>query len=214
MIVNDRVVAYINSLSSGNGGLCDEIEAAARARGVPIIRREMASFLKVMLALKKPQNILEVGAAVGFSAILMSGHMPEGCRITTIERSEDMLEQARVNFARAPRGRDITLLEGDATEVLEGLPDDSYDFVFMDAAKGQYINFLPQVTRLMKKDALLISDNVLQEGDIVQSRFATTRRDRTIHERMREYIWTLTHTEGLLTTVVPIGDGITLTVKE
>jgi predicted O-methyltransferase YrrM len=66
----------------------------------------------------------------------------------------------------------------------------------------------------MKRDALLISDNVLQEGDIVQSRFATTRRDRTIHERMREYIWTLTHTEGLLTTVVPIGDGITLTVKE
>lgn len=214
MIVNERIVSYINSLSQGNGQLCDDIERVARQEDVPIIRKEMANFLKVMIQLKQPSAILEVGTAVGYSAILMSENMPEGCSITTIEKFEKRIKQAKENFKRAPRKDSITFLEGDAMEILKKLPSDSYDFIFMDAAKGQYINFLPEVLRVMKTGALLISDNVLQEGDIVESRYAVTRRDRTIHERMREYMWELTHSKNLLTSVVPIGDGVTLTIKK
>lgn len=213
MIVDERVVAYINSLDMGNSDICNQIEKEAKSEHVPIIRKEMGNLLKVLLTVKQPSRILEVGTAVGYSSILMSEHMPEGCTITTIENYDKRIPVARNNFIRAGKDSVITLLEGDAAKILQTL-DGTYDFIFMDAAKGQYINFLPEVLRLMPKGGILISDNVLQEGDIVQSRFAVTRRNRTIHARMREYIYTLTHMEELVTSVVPIGDGITLSVKK
>lgn len=212
MIVDERVVAYINSLDMGNSDICNQIEKEAKREHIPIIRKEMGNLLKVLLTVKQPSRILEVGTAVGYSSILMSEHMPEGCTITTIENYDKRIPVARNNFIRAGKDGVITLLEGDAAKILQTL-DGTYDFIFMDAAKGQYINFLPEVLRLMPKGGILISDNVLQEGDIVQSRFAVMRRNRTIHARMREYIYTLTHMEELVTSVVPIGDGITLSVK-
>lgn len=213
MIVNDRIVAYINSLDCGNSLLLNEIEMEALAQKVPIIRKEMGNFLKVLIALKQPQSILEVGTAVGFSSILMSENMPQGCHITTIEKYEKRIPAARANFARAGKEKEITLLEGDALEILTELKG-PYDFIFMDAAKAQYIHFLPEVKRLMADNGLLVSDNVLQEGDIVESRFGVTRRNRTIHARMREYMYALTHDEDFITSIVPIGDGVTLTVKK
>ena len=120
---------------------------------------------------------------------------------------------ARENFKRAGKESVITLLTGDAKEVLPTI-EEPFDFIFMDAAKGQYIHFLPEVLRLLKSGGTLISDNVLQDGDIIQSRFAVTRRNRTIHKRMREYLYTLTHHEELTTAVLPIGDGITVSVKK
>lgn len=213
MIVDPRIVSYINSLDTGNSSICDEIEREAREALVPIIRKEMGNLLKVLLALKKPANILEVGTAVGYSSILMSENMPQGSHITTIENYDKRIPVARENFKRAGKEDCITLIEGDALEVLEKLAG-SYDFIFMDAAKGQYINYFPHVYRLLSDGGLLISDNVLQEGEIVQSKYGVIRRNRTIHERMREYIYMLTHTEGLVTSVVPIGDGITLSVKK
>lgn len=213
MIVNERIVDYINSLDQGNSPICNIIEKEALADNVPIIRKEMGNLLKVLLALKQPSKILEVGTAVGYSSILMSENMPENCRITTIENYEKRIPVAKNNFKRAGKEDVITLIEGDAAEVLKKLTD-SYDFIFMDAAKGQYINFLPELLRLMPKGGLLISDNVLQEGEIVESRYGVTRRNRTIHTRMREYIYMLTHSEELITSVVPIGDGITLSVKK
>lgn len=212
-IVNERIVAYINSLDTGNSLVCDAIEKEALADNVPIIRKEMSNLLKVLLALKQPSNILEVGTAVGYSSILMSENMPDNCHITTIENYDKRIPVAKNNFKRAGKEEVITLLEGDAMEILQTL-DGTYDFIFMDAAKGQYINFLPHLMRLMPKGGLLISDNVLQEGDIVESRYGVTRRNRTIHTRMREYIYTLTHSDELITSVVPIGDGITLSVKK
>lgn len=212
MIVNERVVAYINSLDRGNSEICNTIEKEAIGDSVPIIRKEMGNLLKVLLALKQPVRILEVGTAVGYSSILMSENMPENCHITTIENYKKRIPIARENFKRAGKEDKITLLEGDATEILKTL-DGTYDFIFMDAAKGQYVSFLPDILRLMPKGGLLISDNVLQEGDIVESRYGITRRNRTIHTRMREYIYMLTHSEELVTSVVPIGDGITLSVK-
>ncbi len=212
MIVDPRIVSYINSLDSGNSDICNLIEKEALADEVPIIRKEMGNLLKVLLALKQPKNILEVGTAVGYSSILMSENMPEGCKITTIENYDKRIPVARENFKRAGKEQVITLIEGDATEVLKELTG-AYDFIFMDAAKGQYINFLPEILRLMPAGGLLISDNVLQEGEIVQSKYGVTRRNRTIHTRMREYMYMLTHHEELVTSVVPIGDGITLSVK-
>ena len=212
-IVNERIVDYINSLDKGNSPVCNAIEKEALADGVPIIRKEMGNLLKVLLLLKRPQKILEVGTAVGYSSILMSENMPQNCRITTIENYEKRIPVAKNNFKRAGKEEVITLLEGDAMDILKEL-DGTYDFIFMDAAKGQYINFLPELLRLMPAGGLLISDNVLQEGDIVESRYGVTRRNRTIHTRMREYIYTLTHAEKLETSIVPIGDGITLSVKK
>lgn len=212
-IVNERIVDYINSLDKGNSPVCNAIEKEALADGVPIIRKEMGNLLKVLLLLKQPQKILEVGTAVGYSSILMSENMPQNCRITTIENYEKRIPIAKNNFKRAGKEEVITLLEGDAMDILKEL-DGTYDFIFMDAAKGQYINFLPELLRLMPAGGLLISDNVLQEGDIVESRYGVTRRNRTIHTRMREYIYTLTHAEQLETSIVPIGDGITLSVKK
>lgn len=213
MIVNERIVAYINSLDKGNSDVCNEIEKQAIADQVPIIRKEMGNLLKVLLALKQPSRILEVGTAVGYSSILMSENMPENCTITTIEKFEKRIPIAKENFKKAEKEDVITLLEGDAIEIMANL-EAGFDFIFMDAAKGQYINFLPEVMRLLAPGGLLISDNVLQEGDIVESRYGVIRRNRTIHTRMREYMYAITHMDELITSVVPIGDGITLSVKK
>lgn len=212
MIVDERLVTYINSLDAGNTAMLDQIEREATADYVPIIRKEMQSFLKFLLAMKKPARILEVGTAVGFSAILMAEYDPVLCQITTIENYEKRIPIARENFKRAGKEAQIALLEGDAAEVLKTL-EGPYDFIFMDAAKGQYIHFLPEILRLLAKDGVLVSDNVLQDGDVIESRFAVTRRNRTIHKRMREYLYTLTHSEELVTAVLPVGDGITLSTR-
>ena len=213
MVVEERLVTYINSLETGNTEILDEIEREALRSDVPIIRKEMQTFLKVFLAMKRPARILEVGTAVGFSAILMAEYNPGACEIITIENYEKRIPIARENFKRAGKESVITLLTGDAKEVLPTI-EEPFDFIFMDAAKGQYIHFLPEVLRLLKSGGTLISDHVLQDGDIIQSRFAVTRRNRTIHKRMREYLYTLTHHEELTTAVLPIGDGITVSVKK
>ena len=213
MIVNERVVAYINSLNCGNSDICNTIEKEAIADEVPIIRKEMGNLLKVLLQLVQPERILEGGTAVGYSSILMSENMPHNCTITTIENYDKRIPVAKNNFKRAGKEDVITLIEGDALEVLKTL-DGPYDFIFMDAAKGQYINYLPDIKRVLRKGGLLISDNILQEGEIVESRYAVTRRNRTIHARIREYVYELTHSEDFVTSIVPIGDGITLSVKQ
>lgn len=212
MIVNERMVAYINSLDMGNTPLLDEIEARARRERVPIIRREMQSFLKTLLAMKRPMRILEVGTAVGFSALLFCEYGPPGCRVTTIEKYEKRIPQARENFRLAGREEQITFLTGDAQELLPALKE-TYDFIFMDAAKGQYIHFLPDIFRLLEMGGVLVSDNVLQDGDLIESHYAVERRNRTIYKRMREYLWELKHDRRLETSVIPLGDGVTVSVR-
>ncbi|MDO4322661.1 MAG: O-methyltransferase [Lachnospiraceae bacterium] len=213
MIIQERMAAYINSLDTGNGAFLDALEREALREDVPIIRQDMQSFLKMLLAVHRPQKILEVGTAVGFSAILMAQNTEETCRITTIEKYEKRIPKARENFAASGLEARITLLEGDALEVMQSL-EDSYDMIFMDAAKGQYIHFLPEALRLLRRGGILVSDNVLQDGDIIESHYAVERRNRTIYKRMREYLYVLKHTEGLLTSIVPVGDGAAVTVKQ
>lgn len=212
MIIDERMITFIDSFDKGNPEYLNEIEKFAKETDVPIIRNSMQAFLRFWLTMQKPMKILEVGTAIGFSALLMSEYAPEGCQITTIEKYEPRIPIAKANFEKAGKQDVITLLEGDATEILKGLTD-SYDLIFMDAAKGQYINFMPEILRLLKKGGILISDNVLQDGDVLESRFAVTRRNRTIHSRMREYLYELTHHQELETCILPVGDGITVSVK-
>lgn len=213
MIVDERITTFINSLETENSEILEAIEREALDTYVPIIRKEMQSFLKVLLTIQKPMSILEVGTAVGFSALLMSEYAPEGCEITTIEKYEKRIPIARENFRRAGKEKQITLIEGDAQEVLEDLKG-SYDFIFMDAAKGQYIHYMPEVLRLLKTGGTLVSDNVLQDGEIIESRFAVERRNRTIHGRMRKYLYELKHHEDLVTSVLPLGDGVAVSTKK
>ena len=212
MIVDERMVTYIRSLEVPESAVIEAIEQEALRDRVPIIRKEMQSFLKVLLMIKRPMRILEVGAAVGFSSILMSEYMPEGGHITTIENYDKRIPIARANFKRAGKEEQIDLIEGDALKVMHGL-EGPYDLIFVDAAKGQYIHYLPEVMRLLGTDGVLVSDNVLQEGDIIESRFAVERRNRTIHSRMREYLYELKHHDQLQTSIIPLGDGVALSVK-
>ncbi|MCR4750099.1 MAG: O-methyltransferase [Lachnospiraceae bacterium] len=211
-MVDERTVSFINSLDPGNPAYLDELEKYALETFVPIIRKDMQAYLKYTMKSVRPMKILEVGTAIGFSALLMSEYAPSGCHITTIENYEPRIPIARANFERYNKSDSITLIEGDALKVLPGLKDE-YDLIFMDAAKGQYINYLPDILRLLKNGGTLISDNVLQDGDIIESKYAIERRNRTIHNRMREYLYELKHNAALTTVILPVGDGITVSVK-
>ena len=212
VITEERISTFINSFGTGNTPFLNELEKYAIKTNVPVIRPQMQSFLKLLLAIKQPEQILEVGTAIGFSALLMSEYGPKDCKITTIEKYEKRIPIARENFKKAGKEESIKLLEGDAAEILKELTG-SYDFIFMDAAKGQYIHFLPDILKLMPAGGILVSDNVLQDGDVMESRFAVTRRDRTIHSRMREYLYELKHNDQLCTDILPVGDGVTVSVK-
>ena len=211
-MIDERLTTYINSLDTGNKDYLEELEQYAHETYVPVIRREMQSFLKVWLGIKQPEKILEVGTAIGFSTLLMCEYGPEDMEIVTIENYEKRIPVAKDNFRRAGRESQITLLEGDAGEILKNLTG-TFDMIFMDAAKGQYIHWLPDVLRLMKEGSVLVSDNVLQEGDIIESHYLVERRNRTIYKRMREYLWQLTHSPVLRTSVLPLGDGAAVSVK-
>jgi len=220
----DRTDIFIESLDNGNTEYLDRLEEKAISDNVPIIRRSMQRFLKLMLKMNRPKAILEVGTAVGFSAILMAQYSEPDCKITTIEKYEKRISIARKNFAESGFDEKITLLEGDASDILKKLVEDeteknpdfdgAYDMIFMDAAKGQYINFLPDVLQLLKSGGILITDNVLQDDTVIQSKFSVVRRDRTIHKRMREYLLTLMRDEFLTTDILQIGDGVSVSVKK
>ena len=234
MIVDEQIASYINSLEIDLPEYLSKLEIQALEDGVPIIRKEAQTLLKFFLEMKQPKQILEVGAAVGFSSSLMSEYMPGDCRITTIEKVEMRITEAKKNLSKARRAADITLMMGEAMDCLrllnnepiesevnlfypggENIPLASkFDFIFMDAAKAQYMNFLPQIMKLLAEGGLFITDNVLQEGSIAKSKYSITRRDRTIHVRMREYLYTLTHMPEFTTMVLPVGDVMAISIAK
>lgn len=209
-----RMFTFLHSFDKDKPAYLNELEKYAIETKVPIIRPQMQSLLRFLVTWGSPMHILEVGTAIGFSALFLSEYTPEGCHITTIEKYEKRILLAKENFKKAGKTDCITLLEGDAAEILASMHEEGmYDMIFMDAAKGQYINFLPDILRLLSQKGILISDNVLQEGELIESKYAIIRRNRTIHNRMREYLYALTHCELLETTILPIADGVALSAK-
>ena len=214
MVLDDeRFSVFLSSLVKDEDEELGKLRKKAESEGVPIIREEMAGFMAFLLKVIKPLHVLEVGCAVGFSALHMRKYLPENAVITTIENDKERAAEALSNFKKAGAAS-IHLKTGDATDVHKEFEDESFDFIFMDAAKGQYLNWLPDVRRILKKGGVLVSDNVLFDGDVLQSRYGIIRRDRTIHERLREYLFVLKNTEGLTTSIVNVGDGAALTIKE
>ena len=212
MIITERMLTPLNALDDGLSPFLENLAREALEADVPIIRRDMQSLLKVLIAMKQPHRILEIGTAVGFSAILMAEYAPDDCKITTIEQYEKRIPAAKENFRRAGYQERIQLLEGDAAVIMPQL-EDTYDFIFMDAAKGQYPALLDDCLRLLGPGGVLISDNVLQDGDLIESHYIVERRNRTIYKRMRSYLYTLKHHPQLTTAILPVGDGVTLSVK-
>ena len=215
MITDDRITSFIKSFMTDNTAEIKDIETKAREEGVPIIRKEAESFLQTMVAMNRPENILEIGSAVGYSGILMATAYV-GAHITTIELDSARAAEARGNFEKLGLSDRIDLIEGDAAVVLEDLARENrkFDFVFMDAAKGQYMSYWGNVIKMLHSGSVILTDNCLQEGSIIHSRSLITQRDRTIYDRMREFLYSTTHTEGIRTSMVPIGDGMAVSVIE
>ena len=211
-ITNERVGFYISSLTPDNSDFCECVGREAREAGVPVIRREAEGFLKMLLELKKPDRILEIGTAVGYSALIMAENTPDSCRITTIEIGERDAAKAAANFEKAGFSARIELIKGDAAEILPSL-DDTFDFVFLDASKGQYMNFFNAVKGILGPGGVVLSDNVLQGGDVLKPHFIIEQRDRTVHKRMRDYLYDISNDEDFVTSVVPVGDGMAVSVR-
>jgi len=211
MIVDERITTYIHSVERDNPEFLETLRKDAEKNEVPIIRREMESFIRVLLELSQPEKILEIGTAIGYSSIFMAEYSKAS--ITTIENYEPRIKEAVKNISLSGKEDRIKLVTGDAVEIIKGL-DGEFDLIFLDGPKGQYIEMLPDLLRLTKTRGIILADNVLVDGDIVQSRFAVSRRQRTIHERMREFIYEVKHNEMLETSLITIGDGVTLSVKK
>lgn len=210
MIVSENLTSYLHSLEPDRSFFLEQMREEAVSMGVPIIRREMESFLETLLQLKQPGNILEIGTGIGYSALFMDSCL-KNPRIVTIENYEPRLVHARKYLENRDN---IILTEGDAVQILaEYEGTECFDFIFMDAAKGQYISMLPDAVRLLKRNGILLADNVLQEGELIKSRYITPRRQRTIHSRMREFLWEVKHHPSLVTSVITLGDGAALCVK-
>ncbi|MGL4875717.1 MAG: O-methyltransferase [Clostridium sp.] len=208
-ITYDYMEEYLRGLIGESTGMTKELEDFAEENGVPIVQKETAKFLEFMVGMKKPLKILELGTAIGYSATLMYEASKTEPEIKTIERSEEMVILAKKNIERLKLSDKIQILEGDCLEILENL-DEEFDLIFMDAGKGHYNHFLPHCLRLLKKDGIIIADNVLFRG-MVPSQDLVKRRKITIVKRMRSYLEMVNTDESLVTSVLPMGDGIAIT---
>lgn len=215
MVIDERLCVFIDALSWNIPQYLKEVEEKALSEHVPIIKRPVQTLLSFLVDTTRPASVLEIGTATGFSSMLISEHVNSDTVIDTIEKVPARIEGALKNYRDYNKESRINLIQGDANEVLKTLvaQEKIYDFVFMDAAKGQYMNFAEPVYKLLKRGGMLVTDNVLKEGEIIQSRYAVTRRDRTIHARMREYLYYLTHSGDFNTIILPIGDGVAVSVK-
>lgn len=209
---SERVSEFIKQyIPAGESGL-QKLRDTAEGNNVPVIRLETERFLQTVIMLIRPRRILELGTATGYSAIFMSKAAEELEVIDTIEDWKPRISEAAANIEKAGLREKINLIEGDALEVMKKLKE-AYDLVFIDAAKGQYPDYLQEAVRLTHKGSVILADNILQGGEILESRFSVERRDRTIHKRLREYLDRVSMDKRLVTSIVPIGDGLTFSVR-
>jgi len=215
LIIDENVQGYLRSLEPDLPEELAEIENFGHLNEVPIIKKDAQQVLRFLIKDLKPKKILEVGTAIGFSASLMNYWSEGKCEITTLEKVPEKIELAKANFSKLKIADSVRLIEGDAAESLKALVDsgEKFDFVFLDAAKAQYSVYLESIEQLLTKNGVLLTDNILQEGSVAQSKFSVTRRDRTIHKRMREFIKSLFDNEAFNSMIIPIGDGMLLCKK-
>ena len=211
-ILEEHIENYIDDITSLSSGKTGQLQQWAYDNSFPVVPKQTASFIRALLAALKPTDILEIGCCVGFSAGLMTDFLADGGHITTIDRYDIMIDLAKKNIKTYGWEDKITLLEGDAAEILPTI-EKSFDFIFMDAAKGQYLQFLPYCIKMLKPGGVMLADDILKDGYLAMDRFSVPRRMRTTHRRMREFVYILTHTDGLETSVLTIGDGLTMTTK-
>lgn len=209
-----RVQDFILSLSNETDDDIIVLKEFALKNDVPIIRDETKNFLRVILTIKRPSSILEIGTAIAYSTLVMHRSC-QNAKITTIEDYEKRIVEARHNIDKYFDKSKIFLVEKDASIFLKENRDlEIYDFIFLDAAKGQYVNWMPDIKRLMKKSAILIADNIFKDGEILESKFLIKKRDRTIHKRMREFLKNITNDNDFDTYIFNIGDGISVSIKK
>ena len=208
-IVYPSVNDFLRNQLPKHSGLLYELEEYAKEPYIPIIQPEVAQFLKVFFGYSRPKKILEIGTAIGYSALFFAG-LDENTEIVTIERNPDMAKLAKDNFKKSGLENRITLIEGDAAQVLETL-EGEFDTVFLDAAKGQYMKFLPNILRLLKIGGTLITDNILYRGIVADEN--PPKKHITIARNLRGYIIEITHNERLETSVIPLGDGVGISKK-
>lgn len=203
---------YIENIVPERSRNLMELEDYAHAQKIPIISPEVGQFIKVLLKIIDAKNILEIGTAIGYSSILMAEIAGEDAKITTLERRKDMVKLAKENIKKSNFERKIKIIEGDAKEILPTL-EKKYDFIFIDAAKGHYLEFFKKCDKLLKKGGILLSDNVLYKGMVADDKLVV-RRKKTIVRRMRAYLKYLSEHKDYKTTVIPLGDGVALSYKE
>ena len=216
MVEHERFESFLESIPDRLPEHIIRLEIDNIRENIPIIRKGSQRIIRFMLEMKKPVDILEVGTATGFSAIFMLEFLSKNAKITTIEKMEERAAKAEENFKKFDKNKQITLVKGDATDILTQLVSKghTYDFIFMDAAKGQYINFFADVKKLLKCGGMLITDNMLQEGRLLDSRYTVVRRDRTIHSRMREYVNVLLTDKEFEAMLLESGDGMAVSIKK
>lgn len=208
MICYDYINEYLRNTIKKDEGFLLELRNYAEENHVPIVQPEVARLLVVLGSILKPSKILEVGTAIGYSSILLSRILPAGGVLDTIESSDTMAELARENVKKAGCKDVINIIEGDALDVLPYL-DKKYDFIFLDAAKGQYPEFFPYCFRLLRQGGLLVSDNILYKGMVANDELVV-RRKKTIVKRLREYLDHICNQAELETAILPIGDGVAI----
>jgi predicted O-methyltransferase YrrM len=215
LIVDKNVSGYIKSFEKDLREELAEIEEYGIKNEVPIIKKDAQSLLRFAIKSFKPEQILEIGTAIGFSSCLMAEYMPASAKIHTIEKMPERIEIAKSNIKKTGNENKITVLEGDASEILTDLSSKGmkFDFVFMDAAKAQYPDYFAKIDSMLTSGGILLADNILQEGSVAESKFSVPRRERTIHIRMREFLSIVMNSSDYNSVIVPIGDGMLLCTK-
>ena len=211
-IINEDILHYLRTEQKQLTGALGELEELAHENGVPVIPHETVVFLQFLLKQKQPKNVLEIGTAIGFSASLMAETLGKDAKITTIDRFPVMIERAKANFTKLGLEDQVTLLEGDAADLLSTL-EGPYDFIFMDSAKSKYITFLPDCLRLLSDDGVLMVDDIFQAGTVLQPIEEIPRKNRSIHRHLNEFLEEVTKSPELTSTLLPLGDGVALLSK-
>lgn len=212
-IVMQKVVDFMREGQLDFEGALGEIEAYANERGIPVVPHETATFIDFFTATMQPKYILEIGTAIGFSASLMAQHLQADGHLTTIDRYAKMYERAKENFKKMGLEDSITLIEGDAADVLPTL-DGEFDLIFMDSAKAKYIEFYPECMRLLRQGGVLIIDDVFQGGTVLDDESEIPKRVRKIHRKLNELFDTILNDKTNRSTIVPLGDGLLMVRKE